>query len=180
MKDFISQHIFRNFELDLWTLELPYMFATIILGIINHFLYDLSGGSALIALFCPINESIWEHLKLLFFPFLFVTLLMSRQHRTRTLSFFYCHFLGVIFGMLFIVTAFFTYTGIFGTELFILDILIYLFSVWITFSLAAYYRHKKTVPPTQQVVFSLWIVTSLLFFAFTCFPPNIPLFFPIS
>ena len=180
MKNFLSRYIFRNFEYDLWTLELPYMLATAALGVINHFLYDLTGGSALIALFCPINESIWEHLKLLFFPFLFVTLIMSRQHRTRILSFFYCHFLGVFSGMLFIVTVFFTYTGVLGPDLFIVDILIYLASIWLAFSLAAYYRQKKTVPPSQNIVFSLWIITSLLFFVFTCFPPNIPLFFPIS
>lgn len=42
------------------------------LGTLNHFLYFLSGQSPIVALFCPVNESVWEHLKLLYFPFLFV------------------------------------------------------------------------------------------------------------
>ena len=48
--------------------DLPAILAVAILGSLNHFLYDWTGGSSLAALFCPINESPWEHLKLLFFP----------------------------------------------------------------------------------------------------------------
>ncbi len=58
--------------------NLPSILAVFILGSLNHFLYDWTGGSSLAALFCPINESPWEHLKLLFFPFLFVTTLDRR------------------------------------------------------------------------------------------------------
>ena len=47
--------------------DMPYALAAILLGFLNHFLYQLSGGAAFIALICPINESVWEHLKLLFF-----------------------------------------------------------------------------------------------------------------
>ena len=35
-----------------------------------HFIYDWSGKQAWIGFFCPVNESTWEHLKLLFFPVL--------------------------------------------------------------------------------------------------------------
>lgn len=43
---------------------------TSILGVISHFLYEWSGENKFVALFCAVNESTWEHLKLLFFPFL--------------------------------------------------------------------------------------------------------------
>lgn len=43
---------------------------TSILGVINHFLYEWTGNNSFIALFCATNESTWEHLKLLFFPYL--------------------------------------------------------------------------------------------------------------
>ena len=39
-----------------------------ILGTLLHFTYDLSNGNQIIATFSSINESVWEHLKLLYFP----------------------------------------------------------------------------------------------------------------
>ena len=42
------------------------------LGTLLHFVYEWSGGSALAAWFSAVNESTWEHMKLLFVPlFLF-------------------------------------------------------------------------------------------------------------
>ena len=41
---------------------------TWILGTILHFLYEWSGDNKIIASFSAVNESTWEHLKLVFFP----------------------------------------------------------------------------------------------------------------
>lgn len=41
---------------------------TSVLGTLSHFFYDWSGRNPLAALISPVNESIWEHMKLLFFP----------------------------------------------------------------------------------------------------------------
>ena len=41
---------------------------TIALGTLLHFTYDISGNSDFVAIFSAVNESTWEHLKLLFFP----------------------------------------------------------------------------------------------------------------
>ena len=41
---------------------------TILLGTASHFLYSLSGSFPAVGLFCPVNESVWEHVKLLYFP----------------------------------------------------------------------------------------------------------------
>ena len=46
-------------------------FVTTVLGILSHFVYDWTGGGFLIGLFFPVNESTWEHMKLLFFPMFF-------------------------------------------------------------------------------------------------------------
>ena len=41
-------------------------------GTLLHFVYDWSGGIPLVAAFSAVNESTWEHMKILFFPvFLF-------------------------------------------------------------------------------------------------------------
>lgn len=45
-----------------------------ILGTLLHFTYEWSQNNAIVGLFSAVNESTWEHLKLLFFPMFFLTL----------------------------------------------------------------------------------------------------------
>ena len=47
-----------------------------------HFLYDWL-PSPLTALFSPINESVWEHLKLLFWPMLLGATFLARRSKNR-------------------------------------------------------------------------------------------------
>ena len=160
--------------------DLPSILAVAILGSLNHFLYDWTGGSSLAALFCPINESPWEHLKLLFFPFLFVTLGTAALYRFRDRRFFYCRFLGVVCGMAFTLVTFYTYTGIWGSHALILDLLIFFLSVVLSFSAARFFFRALRQIPSANVIFTLWGAGIFFFFVFTCFPPGIPLFFPYA
>ena len=41
-----------------------------VLGTLSHFFYKWSGQNPVIALVSPVNESTWEHMKLVFFPIL--------------------------------------------------------------------------------------------------------------
>lgn len=189
--------------------ELPYIISAAALGIFNHFLYKLSGQSAFAALFCPVNESVWEHLKLLFFPYLFVSIYEYTHRRPAFTLFFYSRYLAVLCGMGFTISAFYTYTGTFGEEFLPIDILIYLGSVFFSFLCASYFyiifqsfrkirssssnkNFQKRFPflfalknrisyrfyhPSWSQVCILWILGILFFFTFTCYPPDIPLFF---
>lgn len=40
-------------------------------GVLLHFLYEWTGRNPVVGAFSPVNESVWEHLKLLFFPVLY-------------------------------------------------------------------------------------------------------------
>lgn len=40
----------------------------LVLGTLSHFFFDWSGENRLVGIFAAVNESTWEHLKLLFFP----------------------------------------------------------------------------------------------------------------
>lgn len=46
-----------------------------IAGTLLHFTYEIFGKNNFIASFSAVNESVWEHLKLLFFPLLFTTVI---------------------------------------------------------------------------------------------------------
>ena len=47
----------------------------IILGTILHFTYDWSGNNAFVGALSSINESTWEHLKLVFYPMLITSII---------------------------------------------------------------------------------------------------------
>ena len=47
---------------------------TLMIGTLSHFFYQWSGENFFVGLLSPVNETIWEHLKLLFFPALFYML----------------------------------------------------------------------------------------------------------
>ncbi len=157
--------------------DMPYALAAILLGFLNHFLYQLSGRSAFIALICPINESVWEHLKLLFFPILFVSAAQYLRYRPEAVRFFYHRFLAAICAVGATIVVFYTYTGMIGRNFLVMDILTFVFSIFSAFAADAYFCRRCTRRTSQAATFSLWILVSLCYFVFTCFPPDIPLFF---
>ena len=61
-----------------------------LLGSAMHFVFRWSGCSALAAVFCAVNESIYEHIKIMLFPILFWWLCaaaaMPRQFGTQALN----------------------------------------------------------------------------------------------
>ncbi len=56
----------------------------LITGSLAHFLYDWSGNNLIIGLFSPVSESIWEHMKLIFFPMLIYSLSVIPGLRSET------------------------------------------------------------------------------------------------
>ena len=160
-------------------IELIVTILELILGTLLHFIYEWSGNNAIIASFSAVNESVWEHLKLLYFPFLFVSIWEYLSLHPVVLAFFYCRYLGVLLGMFFTVSVFYTYSGILGRNFLILDILLFYSSVIFSFGMSEYISGKTRSPHETEpgFVVSLWLITSFFFFVFTCFPPDLPLFY---
>lgn len=157
--------------------DIPYMILTALLGSVNHFLYDFSERNPFTALITPVNESTWEHLKLLFFPVLFFTAAQYYIMHPARSAFFASRFTGVCSGMAATVVLFYAYTGILGTHILLVDISIFLFSVCFTFYVSAR-LYRKFFGTDSMVTFFAWFILVLLFFIFTCYPPDFFLFFP--
>ena len=57
-------------EKKIFNIQIGIAIGGIILGTLLHFLYHWTGENGFIATFSATNESVWEHLKLVFFPML--------------------------------------------------------------------------------------------------------------
>ncbi len=146
-------------------------------GVLNHFLYEWT-GSAVTALFCPVNESTWEHLKLLFFPFLFQMIWNYIRKKPKPAAYFYYSGISVLCGMVSIIALFYTYTGCIGKNFLIMDILIFFAGVWVSLKSMHKTAEHLHIVPSITVTYAGWLILVLCFFVFTCYPPDIPLFFP--
>ena len=94
----------------------------IILGTLLHFTYELSNQNAFIGTFSAVNESVWEHLKLTFFPTL-ITTLLSSFFLENYKEFIGYRLKGILYSFSFTVIFFYTYSGILGKSILIIDIL---------------------------------------------------------
>ena len=157
--------------------DLPFILITIIIGIFAHFMYEFSGRNPITALIAPINESVWEHLKLLFFPFLLVSLAEYFLQRPAPAVFFAARFAGVWTGMLTITFLYYGYSGILGKNYTPIDIFLFFAGVMTAYCVSSKYSKKLHVRESLAI-FLCWAFTVLMFFVFTCFPPEIPLFLP--
>ena len=59
------------------TLETAGMLFTLLFGNLLHFVYDWTGQAGWAAYLSAVNESTWEHMKLLFFPVLLLSVLVK-------------------------------------------------------------------------------------------------------
>ena len=82
-------------------------------GTILHFLYDWTGGSILVAPFSAINESTWEHIKLLFWP-LFLFALIQRLFFKDQENYWCVKLAEILLGLVLIPVLFYSYNGVFG------------------------------------------------------------------
>lgn len=147
----------------------------VVLGVLLHFAFDWSNGSALVALFAPVNESIWEHEKLLFFPFAIGAYTLARRQRIPMWAF--SCMLSLLVGLTFIPCAYYTYTGALGVGADWFNIVIFIAAVLITTLVYAWIikiSRPLAFPPALGELFLFLLL--LLFVIFTFMPPRIPLF----
>ena len=154
------------------------VFFTVLLGTLLHFTYDLSGNSDFVAIFSAVNESTWEHLKLIFFPMTIFMLIEFFIYGKNHTNFFASKFIGIISGMAFITVVFYTYNGIIGTSGGIFNIL--LFIAGVIFAYIVYYKILTEKYLTSSILnkISVFALATLfiMFWVFTFYPPLINIF----
>ena len=151
-------------------------FTVSILGVILHFLYDIT-GSTIAALFSGVNESTWEHMKLLFFP-MFIFSVVEYFIIGKIYKKFWCIKLkGCLLGLLLIPVIFYTLRGIFGVTLDFINIAIFFISAAAAFIYETkQFKNDTKFCKSEKASFIIFCIITILFFVFTFSPPYIPLF----
>lgn len=147
------------------------------LGTFLHFLFDLSGQSVVASLFSAVNESIWEHMKLIYFPMLLFGLI-EYFLRGRDEAGFWCKKLaGMALGLTLIPVLYYTYTGILGTSADWFNVTIFFLAAAAAYWLEnRLYMNDRTCRIPSPVALGLICLVGLAFVLFTFYPPHIPFF----
>ena len=148
-----------------------------VVGSLFHFLYSLTGECFIVALFVPVNESIFEHTKMVVLP-IFIWWFIFYLFRKKDLfvnAWFTSALIAMISAIIAIPMLFYFYSQAFGIESLVIDILILLVSLAIGQILGLhYYRHGKGIE--YHFAIFLMIVIIILFAFFTINPPAFPIF----
>lgn len=147
---------------------------TIIFGSLLHFTYRWSNENQIVGLFSPVNESVWEHLKMLFFPMLLFSIVEYFAVGYRYNNFIFSKSFGIVLGLIAIVAVFYTYTGIIGKNYLVADILTFVFGVAVAYLYSWYSIHHNSVNPAAGIFLMLTFLAAFLLFTYE--HPRIQLF----
>jgi hypothetical protein len=159
------------------TYEIVGMLFIIFLGSALHFTYELSGKLTVVATFSAMNESVWEHLKLAFWPSLIWMLIEYVPLKKQTNNFLIAKTLGTNLMVVIIPIIFYSYTSITGKSIFAIDITSFIVAV-VVGQIVSYKLLKKNQLPriTDKVAIVMLIVLGIAFIVFTFYPPHLPIF----
>ena len=151
-------------------------FLSILAGSALHFLYDLWPNS-LTAVFAPVNESVWEHLKLLYWPFLAAAFVLTKDEADGRKS--WCGLLAGLLGApLLLLGTYYTLLSGFALYGLPLDLILYALAMAGGFGLA-WHLQRARLPAwlCGVLVIAAGVYgASLALFSFA--PPELPIFLP--
>jgi hypothetical protein len=157
--------------------ELAGFLLTAAVGAGLHFLYAWSGGNTVAAAFSAVNESVWEHMKLLVVPLFFFTVVQVCFLGTFHPNLLAVRGFATLLGALLIPTLYYTYTGALGLENLWADLVIFIAADAVVWLLDVRLLRRGSFSAGWQQVLGLLLLWGLLFsFVWCTFrPPQLPL-----
>jgi membrane-bound acyltransferase YfiQ involved in biofilm formation len=148
-----------------------------IFGTLLHFIFDWSNGNRFAALFSGVNESVWEHMKLLFFPMFLVAVLENCFLGKKYENFMTVKLRGIILGSVLIPMIYYTYIDALGVsaDWFNISIFFIANAAGYIYESKLIIKDKKTLLSSTASIVILFILAGV-YFVFTFYPPHIPLF----
>ncbi len=145
------------------------------LGTLLHFLYEWTGDSLWAAPISGVNESTWEHMKLLFFPLFLFAAVEWFFFRERE-NFWCIKLRGTLLGLTLIPVLFYTYNGVIGKSPDFINIAIFFISAAVTFYMENKWFKRPAAPCRPKWAFAALCVIAGLFLLFTFVTPQLGIF----
>lgn len=150
-----------------------------IIGTVMHFLYDLTNKNIFIGLFSAINESVWEHTKMVLMPIIFwwsiYYILRVKKYNIDKNRWFTGSLVALCISIISVIGLYYFYTGAFGIKLVSVDIAILFIALCFAQFLGLHvYKYCKGI--NTNIVILIFIVIIVLYVIFTFYPPLIPVF----
>lgn len=146
-----------------------------VFGTINHFLYDLLGRNKYAAYFFAVNESTWEHMKLVVFPsiiWLFISFFISDNPNV-----FVGNYISLVVMLVLIPFLFYLLNFIFGKTSSLINILIFYISVFVGSIVNGYILNLSALPRIYNIVgVAVYFFVIVMFLIFSKDPGDSILF----
>ena len=146
-------------------------------GTLLHFVFAWSGENLLAAVIAAVNESTWEHMKLLFIPMFLFSVVQACAIGKSYPNILAARTVSTLVGLVLIPILYYTYTGILGRAFSWANIAIFYVAVLTAFLLdCRLLRRGRFSSPWQQLL-GLVVLWALLFLFVWCTfrPPHLPL-----
>ena len=148
-----------------------------IVGVILHFLYEWTNNNKFVAIFSGINESTWEHIKLLFFPMFIFALIENKCFKKEYENFWCVKLKGILIGMILIPVLFYTLTGVFGQTPSWINITIFFIAAGISYIYETSLFNKENIFCVSNKTALFFIICIAFSFAiFTFAQPKLAIF----
>ena len=148
------------------------------LGTLLHFIYKWSGKNLFVACFSAVNESVWEQLKLVFYPMILMTIIEYPFVKEQVNNYVEAKTIGIFVSISFIVITFFTYSGIIGASFLLIDIIIFIVSIVLGEIVSYKLMIREDESSTKSKILAIVIIIFLLvsFLVYTYNTPMVNLF----
>ncbi len=145
-------------------------------GTLLHFLYDLTNKAVFVAPFSSVNESTWEHMKLLFWPMFIFAIVQSFFFKDCE-NFWCVKLRGILLGIVLIPVIFYTYNGVIGKSPDWINIAIFFITAAIAYIYETIeFKKETTICKNPKIAVALIFGIALLFVIFTFLTPEINIF----
>ena len=150
------------------------------MGSLVHFIYNITGKLRLIGSITPVNESIWEHTKLVLIPIIFLYLIYYIFNKNLNKNRWFTSMItSLTTSIITIPLLYYFYTGAFGIESSIINILILLISFALGQLLGLFvYKNSSGISIYISIIFTILII--IMYIVFTFYPPKLPIFYDFN
>lgn len=148
----------------------------VIVGALLHFVFEWTGKVPIVGLFVPVNESVWEHLKLGYWAVVLFMIFEYRFVKEEAPLYFFGKAIGIIALNLFIVLFFYTYTSFTGKPIQFLDVCSFVVGALICQIVSFYISKRHGHRWLNTLGILLIFAIGILFMIFTFKTPRLPIF----